>query len=240
MTRSARTRAIVEALVVYGALVAWVVGFGRALAGAFARWSPTASLAAQIVATALVAMVLVSFASRGDRDRAASLGLARAPLNETLKTGLLGVLVSYAATTLAVGLFFMVTRVSPADATAAKARGLAQFARASLVVMLPLVWLVGFYEELVFRGFLLGRLRRALGGGPDRDFAAVVLGSALFAIGHGYQGALGLVQTFVAGIVLSYLYVRTGTIWASVVAHVGIDTVGMVLIHVAGKTGQIP
>lgn len=235
-----RTRAIVEVLVVYAALVAWLVAGGRALGGAFARGNPTVAIATQIVATAVVAVVLVLVATRGDRDRVDALGLKRAPLRDTFKRGVLGMLVSYAATTLAVAAFFAITRLSPAEATAAKARGLAEIAKASLAVMLPIVFVVGFYEELVFRGFVLGRLRRAIGPGRDQDFAAVVLGSALFALGHGYQGALGVVQTFVAGIVLSYLYVRTGTIWASVVAHVGIDAVGLILIRVAKRAGEIP
>jgi len=65
----------------------------------------------------------------------------------------------------------------------------------------PLVVFVGLWEETVFRGFLLGRLR-AVFDAPDRpetrlrrDALAVVLSGAVFAAGHVYQGALGVLQT---------------------------------------------
>ncbi len=102
--------------------------------------------------------------------------------------------------------------------------------------ILPLTIFVGFWEETVFRGFLLGRLRAALPAGETpratfpRDAVAVALCGICFGAGHGYQGALGLMQTTTAGIVLGALTVWRGSLWSAIGAHLAIDTFGLLVI----------
>jgi len=75
-----------------------------------------------------------------------------------------------------------------------------------LVIIAPLV------EELLFRGYLFGKLRQRVGLG-----ASVVLVSLCFAALHG-QLNVGI-DTFALSIVLSLLREYTGSIWASVLLH---------------------
>jgi membrane protease YdiL (CAAX protease family) len=84
---------------------------------------------------------------------------------------------------------------------------------ALLGVALPVV--AGF-EELLFRGVLIG----ALGAGFGLPVPALVAGSSVaFALGHGAQGRVGIVVTGVLGAVLGVAFVLTGSLLAVVVAH---------------------
>ena len=52
-----------------------------------------------------------------------------------------------------------------------------------------------------------------------RDAVAVALCGICFGAGHGYQGALGLMQTTTAGIVLGAVTVWRGSLWPAIGAH---------------------
>ena len=67
-------------------------------------------------------------------------------------------------------------------------------------------------EELFFRGFVLPGLVRRFGV-P----AAVVVSSALFALFHVAPGML--VPTFLLGAALAWIYLKTGSIWPSIMVH---------------------
>jgi membrane protease YdiL (CAAX protease family) len=50
---------------------------------------------------------------------------------------------------------------------------------------------VAFGEEMVYRGFILGRLMYAFGGNRLGKSAALILQTVLFALGHTYPGPRG-------------------------------------------------
>jgi membrane protease YdiL (CAAX protease family) len=84
----------------------------------------------------------------------------------------------------------------------------------SLVILPPIV------EEVVFRGFLYGGLRRKL-----RMWGAILVTSLMFAAPHllaSEDGGLlwvAAVDTFVLSVVLCYLREKTGNLWASIGVH---------------------
>jgi len=82
-----------------------------------------------------------------------------------------------------------------------------------LAVVLPLV--AGF-EELLFRGVLVGALSAGLGLSPWLLAAA---SSVAFALGHGAQGATGVVVTGLLGFALAAAFVLTGSLLAVFVTH---------------------
>ena len=61
---------------------------------------------------------------------------------------------------------------------------------------------------------------------------AIVLSGVRFGAGHGYQGLLGLVQTTAGGIAFGALTVWRKSLWPAIVAHLTIDTMGLVLLRV--------
>ena len=82
-----------------------------------------------------------------------------------------------------------------------------------LFLVLPII--AGF-EELLFRGVLVGVFSAGFGVSPW----LLVLGSSVaFALGHGAQGPAGVVVTGVLGFVLAAAFVLTGSLVVVVVAH---------------------
>ncbi len=70
-----------------------------------------------------------------------------------------------------------------------------------------------FTEEVLFRGFLQPALREVLGAGR-----AILLSSFLFALVH--LDPYVFLQVFLLGLVLAYLFEKTGTLLASISVHI--------------------
>jgi membrane protease YdiL (CAAX protease family) len=104
-----------------------------------------------------------------------------------------------------------------------------------LAGLLVLSWtLAAFGEELAYRGYLLTRLREALGGGRAGLLVGVVVSSVLFGLGHTEQGLIGVVIVTLDAIAWSALRVHYGTLWASVLAHGFNNTIGFVAFFLVG------
>lgn len=186
-----------------------------------------------IAATAAVALLLVSIALAREPDRLDALGLGPMRPIAAFGWGILGLVCSYLASSAAAGIFFALTQRSVSNEIAGKAQWTSRLGVIPLGWVVPLAVFVGIYEEVLFRGFLLGRLRLALAGlGPRAEVAIAVLASSLlFACGHVYQGGLGVTQTFAMGVVLALVAVRTGSVWPCIVAHGLVDTIGLFVLH---------
>jgi membrane protease YdiL (CAAX protease family) len=84
---------------------------------------------------------------------------------------------------------------------------------ALFAVVLPLV--AGF-EELLFRGVLVGALSTGFGISP---WLLAACSSVAFALGHGAQGATGVVVTGLLGFALAAAFVLTGSLLVVFLAH---------------------
>lgn len=73
-------------------------------------------------------------------------------------------------------------------------------------------------EEIFFRGFIYGGMRNLWGVGWG-----MVVSSVVFALVHITPGVL--VPIFVIGLVLAYLYERTGSLWPSIILHALVNAV---------------
>jgi membrane protease YdiL (CAAX protease family) len=78
----------------------------------------------------------------------------------------------------------------------------------------------GICEEFLYRGMLLGLLAGPLGIWP-----AILISSAVFGIGHAYQGPSGILRTGLVGLVMAIVVVLTGSLFVAMVAHAAIDLV---------------
>lgn len=101
---------------------------------------------------------------------------------------------------------------------------IAQTVRGSLpwlALWLMIGWGVGgVIEELLFRGFLLGRIEIALGGGRRATVAAIVAQAVVFGALHVYQGSFGAVSAGVFALVLGAGYVLAGrNLWPLILVH---------------------
>ncbi|HVH34043.1 MAG TPA: CPBP family intramembrane glutamic endopeptidase [Tahibacter sp.] len=101
-----------------------------------------------------------------------------------------------------------------------------------LLGLLAIAWsTAAFGEELLFRGFLLGRLRGLLGDGPGFGIVAAFVQALLFGLAHAYQGPTGILVTGLIGLVFGLLYLRLRVLWPLVIAHGLIDTVGLLALY---------
>jgi membrane protease YdiL (CAAX protease family) len=91
-------------------------------------------------------------------------------------------------------------------------------------VFLLLSLTAGVWEELLYRGFLVGFLEPRAG-----LLAAVVLSSAIFGLGHVYQGRRGILNTGLVGLVFAGLYALTRSLWWLMLAHALVDMAGGVV-----------
>lgn len=100
---------------------------------------------------------------------------------------------------------------------------------AGLVVV---ILLVPFTEELFFRAALYGALVRRM-----PPLVAVFLSTSLFTVVHtqylllgGVAAVFGLGQVFLMGLILAWLYYKSGSIWPSVFLHSTINAVACIAI----------
>ena len=135
-------------------------------------------LAVLVRAAALVALVAFVVGWRGQTP--ASVGLRGGELRFDLPLGLAAMAGAFAAHFLCVGILFVLWPAAFEGVTRNADRIGEMLPRSHPVLLLAMQVVVGFYEELLFRGFLLTRLRRILG----RWWLAVLLSSALFAALH--------------------------------------------------------
>jgi membrane protease YdiL (CAAX protease family) len=100
------------------------------------------------------------------------------------------------------------------------------------LTVLLLVWtFAAVGEELGYRGYLLRRAAELMGGSTWAWWAAVAITATLFGLGHYYKGPAGMLDSGIAGFILGAVYLRSGrNLWACVLAHGFIDTVGVIAI----------
>jgi membrane protease YdiL (CAAX protease family) len=111
---------------------------------------------------------------------------------------------------------------------------------ALLVLLLVLSWTLGaLVEEMAFRGFLLTRLREALGNGPIALAVAVVVSSVLFGVLHSEQGVVGVVAVALDAVAFCALRLYYGTLWAAVLAHGFNNTLGLVTYFLVGPVAGL-
>ena len=124
----------------------------------------------------------------------------------------------YVAIVTALGFDFLLPTGVPADILGEGARRL---------VTIVLIGLAGpLVEELFFRGFILTALV-----GPMGRLRAAVVASILFAAGHVDLGVM--VPFFVSGMLLSWLYLRTRSIWPPFLAHAAQNLLALWLMTAA-------
>jgi len=98
-----------------------------------------------------------------------------------------------------------------------------------LIFLIPISWgsaAVG--EELLARGFLQHRFTQYAG-----IRVGVVLQAVVFALGHFYQGVMGVANIFALALIFGFMYHRCGrNLWPLIVAHGITDTVGMTVLYI--------
>jgi len=108
---------------------------------------------------------------------------------------------------------------------------LSVFGRPTWGVILALAGSAAVFEEIVFRGFLLTRLRILLGHWP----AAIAVGVVLFALPHLWEGWWGVILVLPVGLILSVTFVARRSLVAPMAAHFLFNCIQLGLLRIASS-----
>ena len=93
----------------------------------------------------------------------------------------------------------------------------------------------GFYEEFMFRGFLMQGLAMLFGASRVAWIAACILQGALFGAAHAYQNPLGIAITGTLGVLMGLMVLASGrNLWAVIIGHGLFDASRFVLFYFQG------
>lgn len=88
-----------------------------------------------------------------------------------------------------------------------------------------------FIEEMAYRGYLLNRFKDFFRASRIGWALATLASSILFGLGHTYQGANGVLDTFISACMMAGLYfLGKRNLWLPIIVHGAKDTIGFSLI----------
>jgi membrane protease YdiL (CAAX protease family) len=88
-----------------------------------------------------------------------------------------------------------------------------------------MVFLTALPEEVVFRGVIQTWLHTRLERRPHGDVAAIAIAGLLFGIAHAAGGLVYVCLATVSGMGYGWIYARTRSIAAAILAHAGLNAV---------------
>ncbi len=107
--------------------------------------------------------------------------------------------------------------------------------------------LIGFLEEVLFRGIIQNYVREYCKNKPHSTFYTVFISSALFALWHlvnifgganvGYT-LLQVCYSFLIGAMLSTCVIKTGNLWLCIILHALFDVGGLIVPTLGNGTFQ--
>lgn len=89
-------------------------------------------------------------------------------------------------------------------------------------------------EELAFRGFFQNRIISLFRAEKTGIIAAVIITAVLFGLIHAEQGVIGMIVTAIDGVFFSVVRYRYKSIWASVLVHGFMNSIGFVVFFFTG------
>ncbi len=99
-------------------------------------------------------------------------------------------------------------------------------------VVLTMIFVGGFGEETVFRGYMFERLGKLLGRSRAARIITVFASAALFGSLHYFdQGLAGAQQAIITGLAFGTVFAVTGRIWMLMCAHAAFDLTAVAIIY---------
>lgn len=104
--------------------------------------------------------------------------------------------------------------------------------RAVLPAAIWAMFVAGFAEELVFRGWFFERFGKIFGSGNGAKVAAILITSAWFGISHySVQGLAGTEQAVIVGLVYGTIFAFAGQLFLLMCAHTAFDLTALGMIY---------
>lgn len=223
-------RAIIELVVLVPVLFVGIVGgyFGGMLfESEDSRWAGLASSVGMgVTSLGAVAVMLRVAGQRGE-----SVGWSSRRLGADILIGV-GTLLAFYVVVIMVSLAVFVISPRLLDGRDTAQQAIEQhLPPMSMTYVMVLMMVTVLWEEVVFRGFLLTRLRAIF----KTWWLAVPIGSILFGVAHSYEGGLAMVVIGFLALVMSLLFVWRRSLVPGLVLH-WLHNVGAILLLKAVST----
>ncbi|MCC6289609.1 MAG: CPBP family intramembrane metalloprotease [Chitinophagaceae bacterium] len=103
----------------------------------------------------------------------------------------------------------------------------------NLIITIMAAWIIGgFYEEIVFRGFIHKTIQEWFKKFRFSFLFAGLLTSILFGVYHWQQGIFGIVPSALGGLLWTLLLWRyKGNLWYPIISHAIYDTIALTMIY---------
>jgi membrane protease YdiL (CAAX protease family) len=99
------------------------------------------------------------------------------------------------------------------------------------IILLLALLVGGFYEEIIFHGFIFTRLEKIFKG-KWATITAFMLTTVIFGLYHFQQGLKGILLTAIAGAVYHVLILKFNrNLWYGIFVHAFFDFIGLTLIY---------
>ena len=96
-------------------------------------------------------------------------------------------------------------------------------------LIIPLVLVESFLEELLDRGFLMNWLERLFSRTSFATVIAVLLQAAIFGFRHSYDLSARSITAGIIGLIMGIGYVKFGrNLWPLIIAHCALNTISMI------------
>ncbi len=180
----------------------------------------------------LTLLILLLCRVRGQRVAAVGMTVRRLALNGLLGIGVCGVVYGFLLAFVVIVMLCVPELQEQMEANQGKLHDM--LPDLSLAGFLWLAILVGFYEELVFRGFLMPRLRRCFGSW----IPAVLVSTAVFTALHAFeQVAVALPVIAMLSLAFSLVTIWRRSIVPAIVAHALFDFSQFAMLYMAMQSG---
>src|SRR5437660_3251750 len=94
----------------------------------------------------------------------------------------------------------------------------------------------GFYEEFMFRGFLMQGVAMLFGASRGAWIVACIIQGVLFGAAHAYQNHLGIAITSTLGVLMGLIVLASGrNLWLVIIGHGLYDASRFVLFYFQGQ-----
>ncbi len=178
------------------------------------------------IVTGLFSIAVVALFVRQRRQSFEAVGLQRVPLLRVLGATAIAIPANWIAALTCVLLYMAVAGVGATEMVEERSEFFEVLPALNPALAIFTGLFVGLHEELLFRGFILGRMQSLF----RSNVLAIIASALLFGVIHLGQGPIGVVQTTAVGLVLATIVTRTRSLWPAILAHAFVDIVAFVVI----------